>query len=101
LTEELAGSAIKALSQSFKVSGLYFAGEPQQFSPTAHPVANHTLAFGVIVAVLEVPGRISLPSDMARVVRMETFLWSGLRLDMRRGFGHERDHVLGPWPGEE
>src|SRR5438093_8154197 len=60
LAKEFACFRIQSLAQRFKVVRLYFSAESQEFRTTAHPAANDTLAFRVIVAVFEVPGRISL-----------------------------------------
>ena len=81
---------IQALAQRFKVVGLYFSAESQEFRTTAHPVANDTLAFRVIVAVFEVPGRISLPvghganRKHGAIPMVSASDWEGARVESSR-----------------
>ena len=61
LAKEFACFRIKALAQRFKVVRLYFSAESQEFRTTALPVAHDTLAFRVVVAMFQVPGRVPFP----------------------------------------
>jgi len=56
LTQKCAGLGIKALTQSFKRLELHLAGKSQQFGSVTLPVAHDTLAFSVVIAVLEMAG---------------------------------------------
>jgi len=60
LAEELAGVRVETLADGFKLLGFHRTRQSQQFGPAAPPMAHHALAFGVIVAVLQMAGRIAL-----------------------------------------
>jgi len=61
LAEEFPGVGIDALPDGFELLRIHVTGEAEQLRAPALPLADNALAFGVIVAVLQVPGRIALP----------------------------------------
>ena len=61
LAHEFAGSRVKPLAQSLKVLSPHVSLQTEQLCSSALPPSRDALAFGVVVAMFEVPGRISVP----------------------------------------
>src|ERR1035437_6419509 len=59
LPEELAAIGIEALPDGLELRRLNFAGEAEQFRSPALPLANDALAFGVVVAMLQMAGGVA------------------------------------------
>ena len=57
LAQELSRAGLEPLAQRFEVVGSRFAIETEELRSTSVPEAPHPLAFGVVVAMLEMPGR--------------------------------------------
>ena len=60
LAQEHAGSRIEALSERLEVFLPNVALQSEQFCPTPAPTARYSLTFCIVVAMFQVPGRITL-----------------------------------------
>jgi hypothetical protein len=60
LAEEFAGVGVESQADGLELLGVHVTGEVEQLRAATVPLAYDALAFGVIVAVLQVPGRIAL-----------------------------------------
>ena len=59
LPEKFPGEGMEALANGLEVFGLDVAGEAEKLSAAAEPAADDPLAFSVVIAMGQVPGRIA------------------------------------------
>ncbi len=66
--EEFVRLPADPLAKGFRVLRPRLTTQPQQFRAAPLPVTNDVLALSAVVVVLQIPGRGTLPPDMARIV---------------------------------